>query len=372
MNVAYKEFKSFVFKPMYARSLFFVCVLLNSVVACAQSFETKVDDLILTAFSNKSGPGAVFMVAQNGKTVYQKAVGKANLELDVNLTPENVFQLGSMTKQFTAISILILEEQGKLKVTDLVSKYIPDYPSGDKITIHHLLTHTSGIRDFTKMKSLASIAQKDMTPKMMVDFFKNEPSDFPPGEKFEYNNFGYVILGYIIELVSGETYEQFVKNYIFEKAGMAHSYYASDRNVINKRAYGYHKKESGYVNKTVISFTVPFSSGSLMSTVGDMLKWQNALNQNILLNAKETQKAFSKYKLNNGEEFTYGYGWHVKQINGIATREHGGSVFGFKTMGVYIPAKDIYVIGLSNCDCNSPTQITGEIAALALEMLKNK
>lgn len=353
---------------MYARSILLVCILLSTVSACAQSFETKIDSLVATTFKDKNGPGGVFMVAQNGRTIYQKAFGKANLELGVNLTPENVFQLGSITKQFTAISLLILEEQGKLKVNDLVSKYIPDYPSGDKITIHHLLTHTSGIKDFTKMKSLSSIAQKDMTPKMMVDFFKNEPSDFPPGEKFEYNNSGYVLLGYLIELISGETYEQFVKKHIFDKARMTSSYYASDRQIINKRAYGYHKKESGYVNKTVISFSVPFSSGSLMSTVGDMLKWQNALNQKLLLSAKETQKAFSKYKLNNGEDFTYGYGWHIKQINGVATREHGGSIFGFKTMGIYIPAKDIYVIGLSNCDCNSPTQITGEIATLTLEM----
>lgn len=359
-------------KPMYARSLIFVFILLNTVLANAQSFEAKVDSLILTAFKDKNGPGGVFMVAQNGKTIYQKAFGKANLELDVNLVPENVFQLGSMTKQFTAISILILEGEGKLKATDPVSKYIPDYPSGDKMTIHHLLTHTSGIKDFTKMKSLSSIAQKDMTPRMMVDFFKNESIDFPPGEKFEYNNSGYVLLGYIVELVSGETYEQFVKKHIFDRARMSNSYYASDRQIINKRAYGYHKKETGYVNKTAINFSIPFSSGSLMSTVGDMLKWQNALNQNLLLNPKEIQKAFSRYKLNSGEEFTYGYGWHIKQINGVTTREHGGSIFGFKTMGVYIPAKDIYVIGLSNCDCNSPTQITGEIAAFAIEMLKNR
>lgn len=370
--MAYKKFSIVILKPLYARSLFFLCILLNTGLAYAQSFDAKVDSLILTAFNDKNGPGAVFMVAQSGKTIYQKAFGKANLELGVNLTPDNVFQLGSMTKQFTSISVLMLEERGKLKVNDLISKYISDYPLGDKITIHHLLTHTSGIKDFTKMKSLSSIAQKDMTPKMMVDFFKNEPVDFSPGEKFEYNNSGYVLLGYIIELVSGETYEQFVKKNIFEKVGMNRSYYASDRQVINKRAYGYHKKEFGYVNKTVISFSVPFSSGSLMSTVGDMLKWQNALNHNLLLSAKETQKAFSKYKLNNGEEFTYGYGWHIKQISGIATREHGGSIFGFKTMGVYVPDKDIYVVGLSNCDCNTPTQITGEIAALAIKMLTYK
>lgn len=336
----------------------------------SKKFEKKIDSLIMTEFGNKNDPGGVFLVSQKGKNIYRKAFGKANLELDVNMTPDNVFQIGSMTKQFTAVAILILEQQGKLNVSDPVSKYIKDYPNGDRITLHHLLTHTSGIRDFTKMKTLASIAQKEMEPKAMVDFFKNEPVDFAPGEKFEYNNSGYVVLGYIIELVSGDTYENFIVKNIFEKAGMTSSYYASDRKVIPKRAYGYHKKQQGFVNKTAISFSVPFSSGSLMSTVDDLLKWQQAVNKNIFLNASEIQKAFSKYKLNNGEEFTYGYGWHLKDINGTQDREHGGSVFGFKSMGVYIPDGDIYVIGLSNCDCHSPTEIIRNIAKTALTELK--
>ncbi|WP_228422155.1 serine hydrolase domain-containing protein [Chryseobacterium aurantiacum] len=335
-----------------------------------KKYEKKIDSLILTGFGNKNEPGGVFMVTQKGKSLYRKAFGKANLELDVNMTPDNVFQIGSMTKQFTAVAILMLEQQGKLHVNDPVSKYIKDYPNGDKITIHHLLTHTSGIRDFTKMKSLPSIAQKEMEPKAIVDFFKNEPADFAPGEKFDYNNSGYVMLGHIIEIVSGDTYENFIQKNIFDKTGMSKSYYASDRKIIPQRAYGYHKKEQGFVNKTMISFSIPFSAGSLMSTVDDMLKWQQALNKNILLKPEEVQKAFQSYKLNNGDEFTYGYGWHLKKINGTPDREHGGNIFGFKSMGVYIPDEDIYVIGLSNCDCHSPTDITRNIAQITLEELK--
>lgn len=358
------------FKKTQFLILLTLLINLNFNPVFAQSLATKIDTLVLREFKDKNGPGGVFMVAKNGKVVYQKAFGKANIELDVNLTNENVFQIGSMTKQFTAIAVLMLEEQGKLDTKQAVSKYIPDYPFGDSITLHHLLTHTSGIKDFTKMKSLKEIAQKEMTPNMMVDFFKNEPADFKPGEKFDYNNSGYVLLGYIVELVSGETYEEYIKNHIFEKLGMNHSGYATDRQIINKRAYGYQKKEYGYVNKTVINFSVPYSSGALMSTINDMLKWQNALNQNLLLKNETSQKAFSKYKLNNGEEFTYGYGWHIKEINGVAVREHGGSIFGFKSMGVYIPSEDIYVIGFSNCDCNSPTQLVRDIAAIALKKYK--
>lgn len=348
--------------------ILFISVLTNNVFA--QSLTKNIDKIILNEFKEKEGPGGVFMVAKNSEPIYEKAFGKANIELNVNLTTESVFQLGSMTKQFTAIAILMLEEQGKLDTRQTVSKFIPDYPSGDSITLHHLLTHTSGIKDFTKMNALRDIAQKEMTPKMMIDFFKNEPVNFKPGEKFVYNNSGYVLLGYIIEIVSGETYEDYIKKHIFEKVGMNNSRYATDRQIITKRAYGYHKKETGYVNKTIINFSVPFASGALMSTVSDMLKWQNALTQNTLLKSENSQKAFSSYKLNSGEEFPYGYGWQIKDLKGTPSREHSGSIFGFKTMGVYIPSEDIYVIGLSNCDCNSPTQLVRDIAEIALRKYK--
>jgi CubicO group peptidase (beta-lactamase class C family) len=342
----------------------------NSVFA--QSFRRKIDKIILSEVQDKNGPGAVFMVTKKGKPIYKKAFGKANIELDVDLTTDCVFQLGSMTKQFTAIAILMLEEQGKLNTKDAIAKYITEYPNGNNITIHHLLTHTSGIKDFTKMKSIRDIAQKEMTPKMMVDFFMNEPVDFPPGEQFEYNNSGYVVLGYIIELTSGQAYEDFIEKQIFEKSGMSRSCYATDRQIISKRAYGYQKKETGYVNKTIINYSVPFASGALMSTLDDLLKWQDALNKNLLLSAENSAKAFTKYQLNNGEEIEYGYGWHLREINGMATREHGGSIFGYKTMAVYIPGEDIYVVGLTNCDCNSPTKITQDIAKMVLETFAKK
>ncbi|MAB50101.1 MAG: serine hydrolase [Flavobacteriaceae bacterium] len=332
----------------------------------SQGLEKKIDSLITTVFKDNEGPGSVFLVAKDGKAFYRKAFGKSNIELNVNMTPLNIFQIGSMTKQFTAIAIMMLEEQGKLNVTDSISKYVPDYPNGNKITIHHLLTHTSGIKDFTKIKSIMSIAKKDLTPKELVNFFKNEPVDFQPGEKFEYNNSGYVVLGYIIELVSGQTYEDFIEKNIFEKLGMNNSRYASDREIVKNRAYGYHNKGE-LTNKMYVSLSIPYASGSLMSSVDDMLKWQNAIKKNGLVSQSTTEKVFRKYTLNNGEPFTYGYGWHLKDIEGIPTREHGGSIFGFKSMAVYVPDLDIYVVGFSNCDCNSPTNIVREISSLVIE-----
>lgn len=351
----------------WVKPFLFLAVLCNlSAILTAQPHKQKIDSMIRQTVNDPNGPGGVFLVARHGQIIYQQAFGKSNLELDVPISTQHVFQIGSMTKQFTAIAILILEEKGKLKVTDFISRYVPDYPGGDKISIHHLLTHTSGIKDFTKMATLRDIAQKEMTPKMMVDFFKNEKVDFAPGEKFEYNNSGYVLLGYIIETVSGQTYEEFIRQHIFDKAGMVNSYYASDRKIIPARAYGYQKKETGYVNKTIISFSVPYASGALMSTAADMLRWQTALSKNTLLSEPYLKKAFTSYSVNSGEKFTYGYGWHIKELNGVRSREHGGSVFGFKSMGVYIPSEDIYVLGLTNCDCFSPTQLTRDIASFVL------
>lgn len=355
------------------RPCFLCCALLLSllIIACpasqAQRFEKKADSLIRSVINDSTGPGGVFLLAKRGTIVYHKAFGKANLELGVDLDTGSVFQIGSMTKQFTAVAILLLEQQGKLRVEQPVSAFIRDYPHGDSITIHHLLTHTSGIRDFTKMDTINKIALKEMTAKELVDVFKNEPMDFRPGEKFEYNNSGYVLLGYIIELVSGMSYKDFIGQEIFSKLGMSHSSYATDTRVIPNRAYGYQKKKGIYVNRTIINFSVPFSSGALMSTTRDMLTWQNALNTEVLLTKASARKAFSTYKLNNGQAFTYGYGWHIRELNGRPSREHGGSIFGFKSMAVYLPGDDIYVLGLTNCDCNSPTQLVRDLAALAVE-----
>jgi CubicO group peptidase (beta-lactamase class C family) len=338
----------------------------TSVADDTKGLITKIDKLLVEKFQ-PNNTGAVFLVSKGGVPIYRKAFGKSNLELEVDMKPNNVFQIGSMTKQFTAVSILMLQEQGKLDVNDNIVKYLPDYPNGENITFHHLLTHTSGIKDFTKMKALWAEAKKDHSPKELVDFFKSAPVDFIPGEKFKYNNSGYAVLGHIIELVSGETYEVFVEKYIFEAVGMTDSRYANDREVIKNRASGYHERGQ-YTNRMMVSLSIPYASGSLMSTVDDMLKWQQAINGNKLLKQSNIDKAFSKYVLNNGEQFTYGYGWHLKDLGTVPIREHGGSIFGFKSMGVYVPSLDVYVIGLTNCDCNSPTQITRDIAELTIKV----
>ena len=325
----------------------------------------KIDSLLHEKYTDNV-PGATFLISKNGSVIYKKAFGLANLELNVPMKTDNIIKIGSMTKQFTAISILILMEQKKLNLNDEITKFIPDYPTNvNKITIHNLLTHTSGIKDYTRVKGLNAIAQNDLTPLELIDFSKNEPIDFIPGEKFKYNNSGYVILGYIIEKVSGQSYANFVEEHIFKKLNMKDSQYASQGEVIKNRASGYQKKDS-YINRMDFSLTLAYSGGGLMSTVEDMFKWQEAIKKNLLISKETTKKVFTNYTLNNGEHTNYGYGWHIKTINNNLTYEHGGAIWGFKSMGVYFPDLDIYVIALTNCLCNSPTKVTREIAELVV------
>lgn len=352
---------------MHQKHILFPILFSLSSLSMAQGLESKIDSLTGAVFDTGQNPGAVFLVSKNGVPVYKKAFGMADLELRVPMTVDNVFQIGSMTKQFTAMAILMLEEGGQLDVADPISKYIPDYPNGDRITIHQLLTHTSGIKDFTAIKGLNAIAKEELSPLDLIGFFKNEPVDFPPGERFAYCNSGYILLGFIIETVAGESYSDFVEKHIFAKLNMHKTQYASHQKVIPNRASGYSLKGDTHTNNRYISFSIPFSSGSLMSSVEDMLKWQEAIKKHLLIGEEETKKAFANYKSSDGESINYGYGWHIETLQDLTIYAHGGSIFGFKSMAIYIPDEDTYVIGLTNCDCNSPTQTVRDIATLLIK-----
>lgn len=340
--------------------------LFNCLTINAQDLEKKIDNIVSSMYTADE-PGVSFLVAKDGKPIYRKAYGKANLELDVNLKPENVFEIGSITKQFTAVAILMLEEQGKLKIEDQITKFIPDYPTNNKIiTIHHLLNHTSGIKSYTGMESFMKITRKDMTPKELIDIFKNEPMDFDPGEHFLYNNSGYIILGHIIEVVTGGTYEDFIEKKIFEQIGMNSSYYGSMKELIKNRAYGYQQKEEKYVNADYLSLTLPYAAGSLMSTVDDLLKWQNAISANTFIKRTSLEKAINGSILNNGEEINYGYGWGKIILQGSKGYSHSGGIFGYTTDGIFLEKENVYVIGLTNCSCKKVANITRSIAAIVI------
>lgn len=344
----------------------FICFCLSQDIT-AQNLDAQFDAIVSEYYNNNDAPGAAVLVAKNGKAIYSNAFGKSNLELDVPMTTKNVFELASITKQFTAVAILMLEEQGKLSVNDPITNFIPDYPTqGKTITIHHLLNHTSGIKSYTSMENLEGMARQDMSVTELINYFKNEPMDFDPGEAFAYNNSGYILLGYIIEITTNDTYENFIENEIFKPLDMSNSRYGSKSEFIYNRASGYQQNESGYENANYISMDIPYAAGSLMSTVEDMLKWQNALRNNTLIKSSSLEKAINGSRLNNGEEIDYGYGLSSLVFKGSKGYAHSGGIFGFSTNGIYLIDEDVYVIGLSNCSCNDIGSVTRKLAAATI------
>ncbi|QHI38794.1 Penicillin-binding protein 4* [Kordia antarctica] len=353
-------------KPILNLKLLFLLLFVSiPSVQFAQNMEEKIDQLMSNQYKTDDS-GATILIAKEGEIVYRKAFGKSNLELNTDMIPENVFEIGSITKQFTAVGILMLLEEGKLSLDDEITKFIPDYPTQEtKITVHHLLTHTSGIKSYTSIPSLRDFARKDISPTELIDAFKNEPMDFKPGEQYLYNNSGFVLLGYIIEKVSGMPYPEFLQKRIFDELKMNNSLYGSKYTIVKNRAAGYQKQET-YLNADYISMNIPYAAGSIMSTVDDMYLWHKAVRNNALISKESLAKAFTNYTLNNGDKINYGYGWAMNMINEVPVIEHGGGIFGYTTQGIYVPSENAYVIILTNCNCNSPSEIAFKIAAIAI------
>jgi CubicO group peptidase (beta-lactamase class C family) len=346
-------------------------LLINSRIAFNQLTFTKQTgnelDKLLSEQFKKGEPGCAAIVGQKGKIVYKKALGMANLELNVPMNPDMVFRIGSMTKQFTAIAILQLMEQGKLDLQDNITKFIPDYPTGgQRITIENLLTHTSGIKSYTSDPEFTSYMRNDKKPAEVINLFKDKPLEFVPGTQWSYSNSGYFLLGYIIEKVSGRTYAQYLDDNFFKPLGMTSSFFGSDSRIIMNRASGYQKGDNGILNASIISMTIPYSAGSILSTVEDLYKWNQALHSYRLVKKETLSNAFTEYHLADGKGTGYGYGWFLRKLQGSPTIEHGGGINGFLTSGVYLPDEDVFVAVLSNSTSNQPELVTLKMAALLI------
>jgi D-alanyl-D-alanine carboxypeptidase len=315
------------------------------------------------------GPGAAVIVIKNGEVLLRRGYGLANLELDVPIEPHMVFRIGSVTKQFTGMAILMLLKQGKLSLDDEITRFLPDYPTqGHKITIEHLLTHTSGIKSYTNMPEWFPLWRKDMSLEELISVFKDQPMEFAPGEKWWYNNSGYVLLGAMIEKASGIPYEQFLQEHIFEPLGMKHTYYDDPARVIPGRVSGYQKSASGWENAPYLSMTQPHAAGSLASSVDDLALWDAALHSEKLVDQSTLELAFTPYCLSDGSSCKYGFGWSVYEYAGRRIVEHGGGINGFICGTVRIPEEKVYVAVLTNSTNlePSPDLLAFKLAALAI------
>lgn len=313
-------------------------------------------------------PGAAVIVTRNGQIVFRKGYGLANLELNVPVKPEMVFRLCSVTKQFTAVAVMMLVEQGKLSLNDDINRFFPDYPTGGKkITVENLLTHTSGIKDYLNKVWPKRISQ-EFKPGELIELFKNDGLDFEPGTKADYSNSNYVLLGAIIEKLSGKDYGEFIEEQIFKPLGMKHSSYERVQKLIPNRVSGYLTLNGAYINAAYLSMSQLYAAGGLDSSVDDLALWDAAIADDKLIKHTSRERIFTPYKLPGGEISPYGSGWVISQFQGRTIASHGGGIPGFRAYVVRIPEDHVYVALLTNDETaeTQPEYVARRIAGIAI------
>jgi CubicO group peptidase (beta-lactamase class C family) len=343
--------------PRFA--LLCACLLALSVAARAQDLLPKFEEYAQATVKAERFSGAI-LVARDGKILISKGYGMADVENDVPNTPETKFRLGSLTKQFTAAAILLLQERGKLSVQDSICKYVAPCPEAwQPVTIHQLLSHTAGVPNFTSFTEYARTMREPTTAEATIGRFRDRPLDFKPGENYQYSNSGYVLLGHVVEKVSGKSYESFLRENIFEPLKMTSTGYDHPNEIVKRRARGYSLRDEKIVNAPYLDMSIPFSAGALYSTVGDLFLWDQALYTEKLLKKTSLDAMFTAVRNN------YGYGFNVNKLFNRRIVAHGGGIEGFVTSIQRFPDDRVTVIVLSNLEAAPSGRIARDLAAVA-------
>jgi CubicO group peptidase (beta-lactamase class C family) len=335
----------------------------------AQDKAKKIEELMSLYHSQGQFNGSV-LVAEKGNVIYKKGFGLANMEWSIANQPNTIFRIGSITKQFTSMLIMQLVEQGKIKLDGKLSDYLPDYrkDTGDKVTLHHLLTHTSGIPSYTGLPRFFQDISRN--PYKVDEFVKKYCSgdlEFEPGSKFSYNNSGYFLLGVIIEKIAGKPYEQALKEKILDPLGMKDTGYDHSDTLIKRRAAGYQKSPNGIVNAPYLDMSIPYAAGSLYSTVEDLYVWDQALYTDKLLSAMYKELMLKPF-LNR-----YAYGWAIVRQTLGETKEttssiaHGGGINGFNTLIVRLVDDRHLIVLLNNTGGTRLDEMAKNISAILYE-----
>ena len=321
---------------------------------------------LLEEIAPDDAPGIAVLVVRDGKVLFSKGFGIADLSHNVPITTTTKFRIGSVTKQFTAAAILKLQEEGRLNVSDKLSKFIPDYPRGDEVTVHHLLTHTSGIKSFTSKPDFMATATSPATVDQMITSFKNDPFDFNPGEKFSYNNSGYFLLGHIIEKASGKSYGDYLRDTFFEPLGMHDTGVHSSTAVLEHEATGYNYQGGKTAKALDWDMSRAGAAGNLYSTVEDLMRWNEGIFGGKVLSEESLKAAFTPVKLSSGEEpmMSYGYGWMMGERRGLKTISHGGGLDGWLSMLTRFVDEDLTIVVFHNAMPPVPELLPSEVADL--------
>ena len=329
------------------------------------AIESKLNEHIVKLESDGRFSGAV-LVASKGELLLRQGYGMASYEHGVPNTPETVFRIGSMTKQFTAVCILQLVDKGIIQLHDSIDKFIPEFPNGDIITIHHLLSHSSGIWNLTSAKDVRESSRANHSVDDLISKFIDAPLAFAPGEGFNYSNSGYILLGKIIEVVTGTTYEEYLVDNVFTKIGMNHSGYDHNEQILKNRAMGYVQLQDGLLNSPYLDMSWPYAAGGLYSTVDDLLLWDRALYEEALLTKESISAMFTPSAKVNDAGLGYAYGWFVNSTNPRVVF-HGGSISGFRSIIIRHIDDYLTCIVLSNIRSELAVQLGWQLTNLVFE-----
>lgn len=348
-----------------------LAILAIAVSAIAQnSSEAAVDAFVKAEMEQKKIPGVSIAVIRDGKPWLVKGYGLANIEHNVPVKPETIFQSGSVGKQFTAFAIMLLVDEGKIRLDDKIGKFLGDVPAAwEKVTIRHLLTHTGGFTDYPSNFDF----RKDYTEDDFLKIVKETPLAFVPGEKWQYSNFGFLTLGIIIRKVTGKFYGDILQERVFKPLGMTTARVISESDIIPNRAAGYVLKSGAVKNQEWVSPSLNTTAdGALYFSVLDMIRWEEALAGRKLLSKSAYDQMWTPVKLNDGREQRYGFGWTLRTVNGMKVIEHGGSWQGFKSMIARYPDRGITVIALANSENANPARLANGIAEIVDPTVKPK
>ena len=339
-------------------------------VAAQSNPSTKVDSLMSTILP-AGGPGAAVAVIREGRVVHQKGYGLADIDTKLPITASTTFDLASVSKQFTAMAIMMLAERGKLSYEDPLTKFFPDFPAyGAKITVRHLLNHTSGLPDYMSVfqRKPAGISAEPSSQEVITMLTQIREPRFAPGERFEYSNSGYVVLAQIVEKAGGVSFPQFLETNVFGPLGMSSTIVSDQiKAPAMRRAISYAPANGAFRNADYTPLNRIYGDGNVNTSVEDMVKWDQSLYTERLVKQSTLEQAFTPAKLNNGSSTTYGFGWMIGTINGLRVLSHGGSWVGFRTYIMRIPSERFTVIVLSNvANISSPGAAARQIANVYL------
>ena len=340
----------------------FLILLVSTTCLAQESFENQIDEYLRAQMKEQQIPGVALAVVRDGKIVLARGYGLANVEHQVPVKPETVFQSGSTGKQFTATAVMILVEEGKLSLEDSITKYIPNAPElWHNITIRHLLTHTSGMTDYPPDFDM----RREYTEDDLLERIKTIPLAFQPGEKWSYSNLAYVTLGILIHKVSGKFYGDFLQERVFKLLDMSTARIISEADIVPNRAAGYRVANGQLKNQNWVSPSLNTTAdGALYFTVYDMAKWDAALYTEKLLKRSSLEQMWTPVKLNSGTTSPYGFGWALGNVRGHRVIEHGGSWQGFKAqISRYVDDKLTIILFANQARANQ-TKLAHDIAAI--------